>query len=178
MNSPRKQRRKQHRAREDPESSRRYLQKEWQPGPPHHSLIRVDAHVGLLAVEEVGHELERGIRVEPGTKTISCTLALSILESRRTFSTGLSVPRKSSSRRGGKCRGQSRWRFGRRTIGYIWQARMQYPDVGVFQVESQCPHTESISMEVWTVDDRVHLARSHAVRRRRTVRGFDNKSTR
>ena len=38
----------------------------------------------------------RGIRVEPPTRTISCTLPLSIFESRRTFSTGSRVLRKRS----------------------------------------------------------------------------------
>ena len=43
------------------------------------SLIRVDALVGLLAVEEVGNFLtKRQIRVEPPTKTVSRTFDLSI----------------------------------------------------------------------------------------------------
>ena len=35
---------------------------------------------------------------------------------------------------------------------------------------------ESISMEVWAADERVRLARSQAVRRRRRARGFEDKS--
>jgi hypothetical protein len=38
----------------------------------------------------------RGIQVDPPTRTISWTLALLILESRRTFLTGSKVPRKRS----------------------------------------------------------------------------------
>ena len=53
------------------------------------SLVRIDALVGLLAIEKVRHELDdMGIQVELLT-TISCTLLLSILESWRTLSMGL-----------------------------------------------------------------------------------------
>ena len=60
-------------------------------------LVGVDRLVGLLAVEEVRHELDnRGIRVEPPTRTISWTCDLSIFASQRTFSTGSRVERKRS----------------------------------------------------------------------------------
>ncbi|KAF6742039.1 NAD-specific glutamate dehydrogenase-domain-containing protein [Ephemerocybe angulata] len=54
----------------------------------------VDALVGPLAVVEVDTSLTiRGIRVDPPTRTTSWTVDLSILESRRTFSTGSRAPR-------------------------------------------------------------------------------------
>jgi hypothetical protein len=63
------------------------------------SLIAVDALVGSLPLKESETSLMiRGIRVEPPTRTISWTLDLSILESRRTFLTGSRVRRKDPGR--------------------------------------------------------------------------------
>ena len=60
-------------------------------------LIGVGVLARLLSVEKSETSLKiRGIRVEPPTETISSTLALLILESRRTFLTGSRVLRKRS----------------------------------------------------------------------------------
>merc|ERR1712166_657838 len=65
-------------------------------GPPAASsgLIERDGSLPLKKSESSCCTL--GMRVEPPTRTTSCTCALDILESRSTFSTGSMVPRKRS----------------------------------------------------------------------------------
>ena len=89
-----------------------------------------------------------GMRVEPHTRTTSCTCALDILESRSTFSTGSMVPRKRSMHSSSK------------------RARV------IDEKKSTPSKSESISIEVWVDDDSVRLARSQAVRRRRIERAL------
>mmetsp|Transcript_28900 Transcript_28900/g.63718 ORF Transcript_28900/g.63718 Transcript_28900/m.63718 type:complete len:240 (-) Transcript_28900:727-1446(-) len=87
-----------------------------------------------------------GIRVEPPTSTTSCTWLLSILASRRHFSTGSMHLRNRSMLSSSK------------------RAR-------VMEVAKSTPsNRESSSMEVWAAEDRVRLARSQAVRSLRRAR--------
>ena len=81
-----------------------------------------------------------GIRVEPPTSTTSCTTDLSILESRRHFSTGSMHLRNRSM------------------LSSSNRAR-------VMEVAKSTPSKrESSSIVVWAVDESVRLARSQAVR--------------
>mmetsp|Transcript_50950 Transcript_50950/g.110667 ORF Transcript_50950/g.110667 Transcript_50950/m.110667 type:complete len:232 (-) Transcript_50950:615-1310(-) len=89
-----------------------------------------------------------GMRVEPPTSTTSCTADLDILESRSTFSTGSIVPRNRSMHSSSK------------------RARV------IEEKKSMPSKRESISMEVCVEEDRVRLARSQAVRRRRIARAL------
>mmetsp|Transcript_17589 Transcript_17589/g.57601 ORF Transcript_17589/g.57601 Transcript_17589/m.57601 type:complete len:215 (-) Transcript_17589:548-1192(-) len=93
-----------------------------------------------------------GMRVEPPTSTTSCTWFLDILASRSTFSTGSMVERNRSMFSSSK------------------RARV------TLEKKSTPSKRESISMEVWVDDERVRLARSHAVRRRRIDRGLPERS--
>jgi len=89
-----------------------------------------------------------GMRVEPPTRTTSCTCVFDIFESRRHFSTGSIVPRKRSMHSSSK------------------RARV------IDEKKSMPSKSESISIDVCVDDDSVRFARSHAVRRRRIERGL------
>mmetsp|Transcript_32311 Transcript_32311/g.55892 ORF Transcript_32311/g.55892 Transcript_32311/m.55892 type:complete len:210 (+) Transcript_32311:1166-1795(+) len=93
-----------------------------------------------------------GIRVEPPTSTTSCTARLSIFESCSTFSTGSSVPRNRSPQSSSK------------------RARM------MVAWKSMLSNSASISIVACAAADSVRLARSQAVRRRRSARWLPDRS--
>ena len=84
----------------------------------------------------------RGIRVEPPTKTISWTLDLSILESRKTFFTGSRVLRNRSWHNPSE----------RARVRKVWKLMSS--------------KRESTAMEVEVEVERIRLVRSQATRRR------------
>ena len=108
----------------------------------------IDLEGSLPLKKSVSSWITLGIRVEPPTSTTSCTWALDIFESRSTFSTGSMVPRKRSMLSSSK------------------RARV------IEEKKSMPSKSESISIEVCVDDDRVRLARSQAVRRRRMARAL------
>ncbi|CCW60164.1 unnamed protein product [Phytomonas sp. EM1] len=93
-----------------------------------------------------------GIRVEPPTSTTSCTARLSIFASCRTRSTGSMVLRKRSPHSSSK------------------RARV------IVDWKSMLSKSASISIVACVAEDRVRLARSHAVRRRRSDRWLEDRS--
>mmetsp|Transcript_17000 Transcript_17000/g.51530 ORF Transcript_17000/g.51530 Transcript_17000/m.51530 type:complete len:266 (+) Transcript_17000:655-1452(+) len=113
-------------------------------------LIDLDGSLPLK--KSVRSETTLGMRVEPPTRTTSCTWPLDIFESRRHFSTGSMVERKRSMQSSSK------------------RARV------MDEKKSMPSKSESISIDVCVDDESVRLARSQAVRRRRMERGLPVRS--
>jgi len=125
--------------------------------------------LGSLTLKKLDTSLMiQRIWVEPQTKTISCMLALLILESHKTFSiAGLSshgkFPWKVPQNRlkWEKCRSQcfhvestSQWKFGQQMTGYVWHAHRQYGD-GHYKTVMEGGRTKitmvRMNMSAWVV---------------------------